>query len=74
MEFFAKKKKFIINIWQGANVFELVDVSYYKEAWLSLTRLLSDANIFKKFMAKLTAFFEKGEGRQPIITCPNSLL
>ena len=29
---FCKKNQFIIDIWQGANVFELVDVSYDKEA------------------------------------------
>ena len=47
LNFFCKNFQFIIDIWQGRNAFELVDVSYYKEVRLSLTRIFSVANVLE---------------------------
>ena len=52
--------------------FELVDVSYYKEVWLSLTKISECCESFRRFMANLIAYFEKIKERQPTITCPGS--
>ena len=48
-----------------ASAFELVDVSFYKEVQLSLTRIFECFSCFRKFMAKLMTFFKKGEGGSP---------
>ena len=40
-------KSFIINIWNGPNVFELVDVFYYKGVPFSLTRNLSAIDVLE---------------------------
>ena len=74
MEFFCEKFKFMKYIWHGPNAFELVDVCYHKEIILSLTMIFECCECFRKFMAKLIAFFEKGEGRQPTITCSASYM
>ena len=65
MKSFCKKIKFIIDIWQSPNAFELAD-----KVWWCLTRIFECCECFRKFMAKLITFFEKGQGMQPTITCP----
>ena len=60
IESFCKNFQFIIDIWQGSNAFELVDVSYYKEVRLRLTRIFKCYYCIRKFIGKLMAFFEKG--------------
>ena len=67
MEFFCKKFQYIIDICLGLNAFEVVDVSYYKELPLSLTRIFECHDFFRKFMVKLIAIFDKREERQPTI-------
>ena len=72
MEYFRKSFQLIMDIWRGPNTYELADVSYYKGGRLSLTRMFQCHKLFRKFKAKLIAFFEKMNGRQPNITCPAS--
>ena len=67
-----QKFQFITDIWHCPNAFELVDVSYYKEVWLSLTKILSVANVLENSWLNWYHFFKKGERRQPNITRPAS--
>ena len=60
-------QKFIIDIWHGLNAFELVDVPYYWDVWLNLIRIFDYYECFRKLMAKLIAFFEMWERKQPTI-------
>ena len=45
-----------------------------KKVRLSLTRIFGCCKCSIKFMAKMIAFFDEGEGRLPIITCPASFM
>ena len=72
MDSLCKSFEFIIDIGQGPNTFELVDISYYNRVRLSLIGIFECCKCFRKFMAKLITFLERWEGTQPTITCPAS--
>ena len=57
--YFCKNSEFVIDIGHSSNAFELVDVPYYKEVWLSLTSMYEGCECFRKIMAKLIAFLRK---------------
>ena len=72
--FFLKHFQCIIDIWQDSKVFELVHASYQREVGLRLRGMFESWKCFRKFVAKLIAFFERGVRRQSTIACPTSYM